>query len=212
MIQYNTIQSFEEELLSQQVLMDVLKGYKRPHDKLTEMVKKKELIQLKRGYYIPGEKLKMIKPEPFLIANHLNGPSYISLESALSYWGYIPERVEETISITVKKRAIYHTPIGRYSYYHSSVPYYAYGIQSILLTEKQRVLIASPEKALCDKIIFTSGIQLRSTKNVRDFLEDNLRISSASLNQLNHQEITTWIAKAPKATSLEMLVKTLQQL
>lgn len=39
----------------------------------------------------------MATPESFLIANHLNGLSYISLESALSYWGYIPEQVEETI-------------------------------------------------------------------------------------------------------------------
>lgn len=55
MYKYNSLQPFEEELLTQQILMDVLSEYKRPHDKLTEMVKKKELIQLKRGFYIAGE-------------------------------------------------------------------------------------------------------------------------------------------------------------
>ena len=92
--------------LSRQLILELLKDYKRPNDKISEWVKNGELINLRRGLYIPGSESNLPKPEPFLIANHLRGPSYVSLESALSYWGLIPERVYEITSVTLKSKKI----------------------------------------------------------------------------------------------------------
>mgnify|MGYP003466154201 CR=1 FL=1 len=54
--------------LTQQLLLDILRDYKRPYDKITELVKQNRLIQVKRGLYIPGEKLKLQPPVSFLLA------------------------------------------------------------------------------------------------------------------------------------------------
>ncbi|PSL33361.1 type IV toxin-antitoxin system AbiEi family antitoxin domain-containing protein [Chitinophaga ginsengisoli] len=206
------IQGYAGEPLTRQLMMGLLKKYKRPNDKINELVKKGELITIKKGLYIPGPKMNIAKPEPFLVANHLWGPSYISLETALSYWGLIPERVYEISSVTIKTTKTYKTPIGRFSYFHMSLPYYSFGIQSVSLTPKQVVLIASPEKALCDKIVMTSGVFLRSSRQVQEFLVDDLRIDEEMLGKFDLKEINSWIVDAPKKSSLEMLVKTLKTL
>ncbi|SDE95983.1 type IV toxin-antitoxin system AbiEi family antitoxin domain-containing protein [Chitinophaga filiformis] len=206
------IQKYAEEPLTRQLIMNLLKEYKRPNDKINELVKKGELTTIKKGLYVPGPKMDIRRPEPFLIANHLWGPSYISLETALSYWGLIPERVYEISSVTIKTTKTYKTAIGRFSYFHISLPYYSFGIQSVSLTPKQVVLIASPEKALCDKIVMTSGISLRSSKQVQEFLIDDLRIDEETLGKFDLNEISSWIGEAPKKSSLEMLIKTLKVL
>ena len=132
------------------------------------------------------------------------------MEAALSYWGYIPERVYETSSITFKSAKSYKTPAGRFSYYHTPLPYYAFGIKSIPLTKKQVALIGSPEKALCDKIVMASRVFLQSAKQVQEFLIDDLRMEEEMLRQLDLNAISSWIEDAPKKTSLQMLVKTLR--
>ncbi len=206
------IRTYAEQPITKQILLDLLKEYKRPYDKISELVKEGVLILVKRGIYIPGVKLNIAKPEPFLLANHLLGPSYVSLESALSHWGLIPERVYEISSITTQNTKTYKTPVGRFSYTHFPLPYYSFGIQQVELTKKQVILIATPEKALCDKIISTSGLLLRSTKQVKELLIDDLRIERNSLRNLNNKEISKWISDAPKKTSLNMLLKTLKEL
>lgn len=78
---------------------------------------------------MPGAKTNVPKPDPFLIANHLWGPSYISLETALAYWGLIPERVFEISSVTTKPTKTYDTKAGRFSYFHANIPYYSVRIK-----------------------------------------------------------------------------------
>lgn len=161
---------------------------------------------------MPGPNSKIKQPEKFLLANHLSGPSYISLESALSYWGMIPEKVYETTSVSLDKTILFKTPAGRFRYIKIPLPYYAFGIQPIALTTAQHALIATPEKALCDKIVTSHGLLLRSIQQTRSLLIENWRIDRASLNQLNIEKIESWIPDAPKATSLKVLIKTLQAL
>jgi hypothetical protein len=206
------IEQYEEEPLTRQIMMDLLQEYRRPYDKINELVKEGHLTPVKNGLYIPGPNMKMLKPKPFLVANHLRGPSYVSLEAALSYWGFIPERVFEVSSVTTKPGKTYSTPLGRFSYFRAPLPYYAFGIKSVALTEKQVVLMASPEKAICDKIVMTSGILLRSTKQVQEFLIDDLRIDEEQLKELNVKEIGSWIDNAPKKNSLKLLTKMLGNL
>jgi predicted transcriptional regulator of viral defense system len=198
--------------LSHNVVMEALSSYNRPNDKISEMIKSGELVSLRRGLYVPGPELDLPLPDSFVVANHLRGPSYISLESALSYWNLIPERVYEISSVTTKTSKIYNTAIGRFSFQHLPTPYYAFGIRSVPLTELQTALIASPEKAICDKIVLTSGILLRSVSQTMDFLIDDMRMDEEQLQNLDISAIQSWVEDAPKRSSLQMLVNTLQRL
>ncbi|MCM5527731.1 hypothetical protein [Parasegetibacter sp. NRK P23] len=204
--------NYAEEPLTRQLILNMLREYKRPNDKVNELMKQGKLLAVKRGLYVPGPELGIAGPEPFLVANHLWGPSYVSLESALSHWGLIPERVYEVSSVTLKSSKNFKTPSGRFQYIHASMPYYAFGIKSLQLTPRQTVLIASPEKALCDKIVVTSGIALRSIRQTQDFLLEDLRINEESLHQLDLAVIHAWKEDAPKKSSLEMLIKTIEVL
>jgi hypothetical protein len=206
------IAPYAEEPLTRQVILSLLRKYKRPNDKISELVKSGALTTLKNGLYMPGAVLSIRQPEPFLIANHLWGPSYVSLESALSYWGMIPERVYEISSVTIKSTKTYKTDAGRFSYQHSETPYYSFGIRSVALTPRQVVLMASPEKALCDKVIMTSGVLLRSIRQAREFLLDDMRLDEDKLHDLNLDEITSWLEYAHKRSSLEILIQTLDAL
>lgn len=193
-------------------MLELLREYKSPNDKISELLKKGELISVRRGLYVPGPKIDLPLPDPFLIANHLRGPSYVSLESALSYWGIIPERTFEVSSVTVKTSKKYKTPVGRFNYQQLPTPYYSFGIRSIQLTPKQTILIASPEKAVCDKIVLTSGINLRSIKQTREFLLEDIRMDDDMLKTLDLDLIDSWLDDAPKKNSLKMLINTLQEL
>lgn len=206
------VRPYAEEPLTRQVILHLLKDYKRPYDKIHELVKGGELIQVKRGVYVPGPKIEVEKPAALLLANHLWGPSYVSLETALSHWGLIPERVYEISSVTLRNSKAYKTPVGRFSYVHVPHPYYAFGIKRVQLTQKQVVLMASPEKALCDKIITTSGVFLRSIRQALDFLTEDLRLEEDQLRALRTEDLRSWVNDAPKSASLAMLVKTLEQL
>jgi len=206
------IKEYAEAPITRHIILELLSDYQSPNDKISELLKSKELISIRRGLYITGPKMDLTTPEPFLIANHLRGPSYVSLESALSYWNMIPERAYEISSVTRKTSKLYKTPVGRFSYQQLKIPYYSYGIKNIKYSPKQTMLVASPEKALCDKVVLTPKIYLRSIKQTREFLLEDLRMNSEVLGTLDTKVMELWIKNAPKKSSLKMLIKTLIEL
>jgi hypothetical protein len=207
-----TVKEYAEAPISRHLILELLSDYQSPNDKISELLKSKELISIRRGLYITGPKMDLPTPEPFLIANHLRGPSYVTLESALSYWNMIPERAYEISSVTIKTSKLYKTPVGRFSYQQLKTPYYSYGIKNIEYSPKQTMLVASPEKALCDKVVLTPKIYLRSIKQTREFLMEDLRMDSEVLKTLDTKVMELWIKNAPKKSSLKMLIKTLIEL
>ena len=207
-----TLQHYSGQPISRQILLDLLKDYKRPQDKISEMVRQQELIPVKRGLFIPGPATGLEQPEPFLLANHLYGPSYVSLETALSHWGLIPEKVFETASMTTHRSVKYDTNAGRFSYTHLPLPYYAFGQQILPFSEKQTALIASPEKALCDKIIATAGLLFRSERTLRSWLTEDMRMDRERLRSLQPAAIRSWAKEAPKQQSILLLAKTLEDI
>lgn len=206
------IRKYSGQPITRQILMDLLRDYRRPYDKINEMIKQNLLIQIKRGVFIPGPQLLVLAPEKLLLANHLWGPSYVSSDTMLSYWGLIPERVYETLSMTTNLAKTYKTPIGRFRYIKLPLPYYSFGIQTVELASKQMALIAGKEKSLCDKIITTQGLKLRSVRQTREYLMEDLRINRESLRELNTQTINDYLKATPKQESISMLIKTLNDL
>ncbi len=166
-------------------LKEELKEYASPKSKLTRMIKSEELIQIKRGLYIPGnEQNYSLKA----ISGILYGPSYVSFESALSYYGLIPEQVKTITcaSYGKNKNKIFNTPIGAFHYYH--VPEKAYPLEVIVTSEGDySFLIATPEKAVLDKL---SRIKNADVK-FHELLESDLRVDMDRVASLNSQTLVT---------------------
>jgi hypothetical protein len=203
---------FEEQVLPSQVLLSLFQEYSSPLDKIGDWVEKGYLIQLRRGLYIPGSNSGLILPELFTISNHLYGPSYISLESALSFWGLIPERVFGVYAISLQRSKVIETPVGRFEYRNMSDRYYYLGVNSISLTSKQRVLMANKEKAVIDKIVLTAGVQFRSKEDVIGYFERDLRVEMEDLFEFDLNMIRSWIPKLPKQKSFEKLCDVIERL
>jgi hypothetical protein len=72
--------------------------------------------------------------------------------------------------------------------------------------------VATPEKALCDKIVITSGLLFRSTVQLMAWLTEDMRMEKEALRELRADMIREWLNDAPKKCSLHLLVKTLEKL
>lgn len=203
---------YADQPISTQILLTILKDYNRPYDKIMELMSQGDLIQLRKGLYMTSTLINSNRPEPFLLANHLYGPSYVSLDSALFFWGFIPERVFEITSVTSKlsKRSTVENTV--FSFTHLPLAYYPVGIKSVHLTDKQTVLIASPEKCICDKVITTAGVNLRSKKQAMTFLVQDLRMDKDRLRELNLREMAKWLPICPKRTSIKNLIEAIAEL
>ena len=205
------IKNYANRPLPHQVLITLLKDYKRPNDKINEWVKQGQLISLKRGLYLLSEQGKN-PAESFVTANVLYGPSYISGETALAFRGLIPERVYGYLSMTTKPSKLFENAAGTFEYKHLPLPYYTFGITLQQLGVDQIAQVATAEKALFDKIVTTSGILIRSKEAARKYLLENLRMEEHQLKELNTQQMSTWLPDAPKKESLSLTIKAIESL
>lgn len=206
------IRSYSGQPLTHQLIVSLLKGYKRPNDRIHELLEEGILLPVRKGMYIAGPLVSQRQPEPFLLANLIFGPSYVSLDSALSYYGLIPERVYEISSITVRISKKFATPMGIFSYTHLPLPYYVFGIRQVQLSEEQFVMMATSEKALCDKIVTTAGVTFRNQKDVLAYLLEDQRMDEEVLRTLDPNMIGEWIEDAPKKESLKLLIEVIKSI
>ena len=167
-----------------QTLLDVLKDYARPRDKITDLIRKGIIIRVKKGLYVLGDRFRTRPFSKELLANLVYGPSYISLEYALQYYGMIPERVEAVTSVTTGRSRRFMTPLGLFIYRNIPISAFHLGMTRIEYDDTTAFLMATPEKALCDKIRNDQNTGLRSLKDMRHYLIEGLRIDEASLADL----------------------------
>lgn len=191
-------------------LVTLLRDYRFPKDKIATMEKQQQLIRIKKGLFVVAQQEGTSPISRELIANHLYGPSYVSLESALSYHNLIPERVYRVRSVTMKRFKMYDTPLGVFEYRTVSPEYFSIGIQQQVTQDNTAFLIASPEKALCDLIVLSSGLRLQSSKAVKIYLEENLRIDLFENRSWNTEIISQCMEVGKKKTALSQLLKLLK--
>lgn len=142
----------DREEIDYQFIVSALKDYANPRNKISAWLKAKKLIRIKKGLYIFGQDVALSPYSSQVLANLIYGPSAISLLSALSYYGLIPERVEVVTSITNSRNKIFNTEIGVFKYFYLHPKKYPVGIVLNSGMFSQSFLIATPEKALCDQI------------------------------------------------------------
>ncbi|MDL1897486.1 hypothetical protein FBQ82_14570 [Anaerolineae bacterium CFX7] len=112
------------------------------------------LYQLRRGVYTLAPPFQKTKPHPFRIANLLVKSSYVSLHSALAYYGLIPEYTPSTTSVTTLRPDSWNTPLGNFEYRHLQSALF-YGFIHLEVSSAQFAFVATPEKALLDLIHLT---------------------------------------------------------
>ncbi len=188
-------------------LLALLSAYKRPNDKIAYMIEKGELISIKKGLYFFSEAYKNGDSSSFQAANVIYGPSYVSLYSALAYYGLIPESVNIIESITTKRSNFFSTSIGNFKYFSGIPSVFHIGINYKKWNDKIAFLLASPTKALCDIIWQTSKLNINSTTEMETFLEYNMRFDMDRINELKPSEIEACIKSNRKKKLLEYLEK-----
>jgi hypothetical protein len=114
-------------------------------------LKEEHLIQLKKGIYIRGNYLQKKKPHPFEMSQQIIWPSYVSLESALSYHQLIPEAVYSTTCVSIRRSSTIENKFGNFSYHKLPKQHFFLGVTRESEHE-YAYFIASPWKAIFDYI------------------------------------------------------------
>ena len=164
------------------------------------------IIRLKQGLYVasPDETGKALNRN--LIANHLYGPSYVSLQTALRHYGLIPEKVYLTLSITTKHSRNFDTPVGYFDFRNCGKEYFPIGVR-VETEDGVNYLIATPEKALCDLINCTKGLELRFMKDAALYLEEDIRFDMDALPSFDLSILESCAACSRKPQSINTLIK-----
>lgn len=167
---------------------------------LGRWVKKGWIVKLKNGMYSFPEYL--VQPDfRFYVANQIYKPSYISLHSALAFYGMIPEAVVQVTSVTTLKTNNFTNKVGNFSY--KSVQekiMFGYDIKS--MTGGRSFYLAKPEKALLDLLY------LYPFYNTEDDME-NLRLDEDFVQNDFDREIFEKLLIQFNSKALEKRVKTL---
>jgi hypothetical protein len=111
-----------------------------------------EVVRIHRGLYCLAKKYVREDIDPFVLAQRIHGPSYISLETALSVHGWIPEAGSAITSVSLDRAREFDTPLGRFSF--SRVPQKTLhtGVRRVVKDNGGSYLLASPLKALADYV------------------------------------------------------------
>ena len=147
-----------------------------------------KIYQLRRGLYCLAPPFQKVTPHPFLVANRLLPASYVSLQSALAYYGMIPEYVPLATSITTSRPGQWETPLGTFDFRHIQVDFF-YGFRFVDLGETQQAFIATPEKALLDLVYLEPGADTHA------YLSE-LRLNN--LEQLDWQRLERFVREIEK--------------
>lgn len=188
-------------------LFPLIKG---GNQKVRSLEKDKQIIRLKRGLYVCNPEITGKVLSTDLIANHLYAPSYVSMSSALRYYGLIPEEVYTKQSMTLKHSRDFDTPLGRFEYTHISREAFSVGLTSIK-KEDYVFMMATPEKALCDLIANSPKVNLRYLKDAEIYLEEDIRMELEDFKQMNVEIFEKYINVGKKNESIRTLLRLMKK-
>ena len=176
------------------------KNYSDINGKIRREIKDGKYIPIIRGLY------ETDKTTPgYYLSSYIYGPSYLSFDYSLSYYGMIPERVTNYTLATYNKQKTkkYITAFGTYIY--RDIPKSAYPFDIFVIEENNYVYyIASKEKALCDKLY--SSKPVTSVKQLKEMIFVDLRIDTDAFFSLDIEKLGMLIPKY-KSKNLNYLQK-----
>jgi len=174
----------DRDVFDYQQLTGCLSGLRKPRDKINKLLRRGDIVRIRKGLYTFGRLYRRGPLSRELLANLIYGPSYISLEYALSYHGLIPERVSTVTSVALGRSREFDTPVGTFTYRSLSLQRYAVGAQ-LVESPAGSFLIACGEKALADKVWTDKRFSGTRRSDFGPYLEEDLRIDFALLARLD---------------------------
>lgn len=190
-------------------VMDCFQKYRSPRAKLTALLKNKDLIRVKKGLYVFGAEYRKDRYSLEILANKIYGPSYVSREYALAFYGMIPEHVVEVTSVAFKRSRSFDTPVGRFSYEHLPEQLYRVGYNLMTVRDHSTALIATPEKALAD-LLYLKNLPIESQSEFMELLFDDLRLDEALVSRMRIGMLTE-IVKNQGPIVLRYLIERLRK-
>ena len=145
---------------------------------LTRWIRKGYISRLRQGYYtFPDYRSK--RDFSLYFANRIYKPSYISLHTALSFYGMIPEAVSQITSVTPLKTATFKNDFGDYSYKNIKDDL-MFGYELKEMDEYRRLMFATPEKALLDLLylypFYNSEKEMEELRIDEYYLREDLNV------------------------------------
>ena len=137
------------------------------------------------------------------VANRIYAPSYISLHSALSFYGMIPEEVVQLTSVTTLKTARFENDFGTFHYQNVKTPFY-FGFEIKTIQSGRGLLFATPEKALLDLLYLNPYYKTEQDMEELRLDEDYMQ------NELNRERLMNYLSKIESKT-MEQKVKRLMK-
>lgn len=204
----NSLANFDHQIIPHSALASVFSDYARPNDKINRLTHQGSLISLKKGLYALSGNLA---PPKELVANHLYGPSYVSCQWALSYYGLLTERVIGVTSMCLGRSKQVENVLGRFSYHALPLHYYALG-QTSIRQQQNAFLMATAEKALCDLLVSARHLRLQSISAMTSYLLDDLRLDEEELAELDSLAVRKFTEAGYKKNLLTTLADTLEAL
>lgn len=196
--------------VSTSALSSLFSEIKAGNQKVRNLELSGKVIRLKKGLYVVDPSVSRVALSTELIANHIYAPSYVSMSSALRYYGLIPETVYTIQSMTIKHSRSFETPIGRFDYTFINREAFHIGITSIN-KQSYAFLMATPEKALCDLIANSPQVNLRYAKDVEVYLEDDIRMDIDDFRNMDISVFEHYAEIGKKAGSIQSLIKYLKK-
>lgn len=177
-------------------LMESLKEYAYPRDRVTRLLASGALVKVKKGLYLWRDKDEPYSSE--VLANLIYGPSYVSLEYALQFHRLIPEAVRVVTSVTSGKNKTFDTQVGRFWYRHMPMKFYSPGIEYVADTSGKGFMIASPAKALFD-LLYLNTPNLEKDE-IPAHLFENLRMEPDEVSRIDFSGIRGLFEACPRAS------------
>ena len=150
----------------------------RQHGLLHRALAAGEVVHIHRNLYCLAARYLDRKIDPLALAQRVYGPSYVSLETALSYHGWIPEAVHAITSVSLARSREYDSPLGRFSFTH--VPQQTLYVQVTRVRKEtgESFLLAEPIKALADYVYVHRCLWDSAQPVVRSLRVDPAMLSS----------------------------------
>ncbi|MCR5644470.1 MAG: hypothetical protein K6G32_14200 [Prevotella sp.] len=167
---------------------------------LTRWCRKGLLMKLRNLYYAFPE-YRQVPEFSRYVANRIYAPSYLSLHSALSFYGMIPEEVVQMTSVTTLKTAKFENDFGTFHYQNVKTPLF-FGYEIKTMKNGRGLMFATPEKALLDLLYLNPFYKTEQDMEELRLDEDFMQ------NEFNKGRMMEYLSKIDNK-SLEHRVKCL---
>jgi len=144
---------------------------------LTRWQRQGLIVKLRQGFYAFQEACS--QPNfAFFLSNFIYKPSYISLHTALAFYGIIPEAVTQITAVSSLKTAGFYNNISQFSYKKiKSDLFFGYEQKPF---GNRTINIATPEKAILDLLylypFYNSETEIENLRFDEDFIQTELNI------------------------------------